>query len=129
MLSVKQGGKMERDRYTYSDWMMLLVAGTFLLEGLAPHPTFANTIVAIFFAVTGRLSIYLFQFIPLRAPWVYLAPGLIAVAVFHFGLEGLMYYITHTPLIHAGEDLSCPLDPKDKNDQQTPLPEQLKLLG
>ena len=109
--------------------MMLVVAGVFLREGLAPQPTFVNTIVTLFFAVAGRFSVYLFQFIPLRSLWICLAPGVIAVTVFHFGLEGLMYYITHSPLLHAGEASSCPLDPKDKNDPQTPLPEELKLLG
>jgi hypothetical protein len=72
----------------------------------------------------GRLSAYLFQFIPLRAPWSYLAPGVIAVAVFHFGAEGLMYYITHTPLTHSGEASPCPLE----SDPHPQLQELLKLL-
>lgn len=127
MLSVKQGLKsMERDRFTYSDWMLVALMGTLMLERLEPRSGATLALVIGAFAVLGRLSIFLMQFTPLRSPWVYIVPGLIFVGVFHFGLDGFMYYIRHTAIT---EETLCPRDHKDKNEQQTPLPEQLKLLG
>jgi hypothetical protein len=116
---------MERDRYTLSDWMLVALMGTLMLERLAPQSGASLSLVIGGFAVLGRLSTFLLQFTPLRSPWIYIAPALIIGAVFHFGLDGLMYYIKHTAIT---EEALCPKVLKDRNAPQTPLPGPSELV-
>lgn len=117
---------MEKDRYTYFDWMMVALVGLLMLERLDPRAAASLSLVMAAFMFCTRLSLFLFQFIPPRAPWVYLAPAVIMIAVFSFGVDGILYYIKQTPIT---EETLCPRDHKDDEDQHTPLPDQLRLLG
>jgi hypothetical protein len=117
---------MERDRLTFSDWVLFALMGILMFERLEPRSGASLTLVMGAFVVLTRLSIFLLQFTPLRSPWIYLAPGLIIGAVFHFGMDGFMYYIRHTAIT---EESLCPKAHKDRNDQPTPSPKPLKLLG
>ena len=117
---------MERDRLTYSDWMLFALMGTLMLERFSPQSGATLALIVGAFAVLGRLFTFLIQFTPLRSPWIYIMPMLIFMALFHFGMDGLMYFIRHTAIT---EETLCPRDHKDRNDQPTPLLEQLRLLG
>ena len=117
---------MPIERYSYTDWMMVAMMATLMLERLEPRSGASLTLVIGAFAVMTRLFLFLLQFTPLRSPWLYITPMLIFVAIFHFGFDAFRYYIKHTAIT---EETLCPRDHKDKSAPQTPLPERLRLLG
>jgi hypothetical protein len=109
--------------YSHADWMLLLVLGTLLVEGLFdPSRAAVMPIVVALIAVMMRLAMYLLRFLPCRGFLHYFGPAIIIGGVFQFGLEGLSYYLDHTVFARSGEAATCPVSPRDREAPQTPLP-------
>ena len=82
--------KPKADKYTYSDWALILVLIMALIEHLAPNPTYGTTIGVAAFSIAARFAMYLNdRFVSDQSWWSTVAPGLILLLAIN-GMLGLI---------------------------------------